>query len=111
MRSRSAVTGELITLEATADGVTSPSPDVVVSFVDPEVCDVEGNQIIWSFCHHILFLSSREAWVTEQGDGTYLLSLQEAFELGRTCNALRYGSALASESTATAFLAANCSAP
>ena len=98
----------------TADGATSPSPGVVVSFVDPEVCDVEGNQIISSFCHHILFLSSREegeAWVTEQGDGTYLLSLQEAFELGRTCNALRYGSALASESTATAFLAANCSAP
>ncbi len=114
VRSRSAVTGELITLEVTADGATSPSPDVVVSFVDPEVCDVEGNQIISSFCHHILFLSSREegeAWVTEQGDGTYLLSLQEAFELGRTCNALRYGSALASESTATAFLAANCSAP
>ena len=68
-----------------------------MSFIDPESCDVEGNQIISSFCHHILFLSSREegeAWVAEKGDGTYLLSLQEAFELGRACNALRYGSAL-----------------
>ena len=61
--------------------MTSPSPDVVVSFVDPEVCDVEGNQVISSFCHHILFLSSREegeVWVAQKGDGTYLLSLQDA---------------------------------
>ena len=105
VRSRSPVTSEVINLTVTPDGVTSPNPDVVVSFVDPEACDVEGDKVISSFCHHILFLSSREegeAWVAEHGDGTYLLSLQEAFELGRVRNALRYGSALADEGMATA---------
>ncbi len=98
VRSRSAVTGEPITLQVTAHAATSPNPDVVVSFIDPESCDVEGDQIISSFCCHILFLASREGgeeWAAQKGEGTYLLSLQEAFELGRACNALRYGSALA----------------
>ena len=105
MRSRSAVTGEPIVLHVAATAATSPSTDVVVSFIDPELCDVGGNRIISSFCDHILFLSSREegdSWVAQKGDGTYLLSLQDAFALGRACNALRYGSALAKEGTAAA---------
>ncbi len=103
VRSPSAVTGDAITLEVSSDRVTSSNSEVCVSFVDPELCDVEGDQVISSFCHHIMFLSSREegeAWVAQKGDGTYLLSLQEAFELGRACNALRYGSALVNEGAA-----------
>lgn len=97
VRSRSAGTGAPITLEVGPDGVTPSESDVVISFVEPEECDVEGDRVISTFCHHILFFSSHAegaAWAAEKGDGTFILSLEDAFALGRACNALRYGDAL-----------------
>lgn len=99
VRSHSPVTGAPITLHVDADGVTPGGvtprdSDMVLSFVDPQRCDVEGDRVISTFCHHILFFSSRaegEAWARERDDGTFLLSLEEAFTVGRACNALRYG--------------------
>lgn len=94
VRSHSAVTGAPITLQVDAEGVTPGDSDVVVSFVDPAGCDVEGDRVISTFCNHILFFSSRAeaaAWAQERGDGAFLLSLDDAFALGRACNALRYG--------------------
>lgn len=97
VRSHSAVTGVPITLEVGPDAVTRSDSRVVVSFVDPEQCNVDGDRVISTFCHHILFFSSQAegaAWAAEREDGTLILSLDEAFALGRVCNALRYGDAL-----------------
>lgn len=104
VRSQCAVAGTPIALEVGPDGVTPSESEVVVSFVDPDGCDVEGDRVISTFCHHILFFSSREegaAWAKERGEGTFLLSLEEAFALGRACNSLRYGDALVSDEWAS----------
>ena len=53
-----------------------------------------GVDVIESFCHFVHFFSSRDAgetWTAEH-DGTFLLSLEEAFELGRMVNARNFPS-------------------
>lgn len=96
--SRSGASGAEIAVRVTSQGaVSTDGGDVVVSFVDPERCDVEGDRVISTFCCHILFFSTREEgerWASEQGNGAFILSLDEAFELGRRSNALMYGDTL-----------------
>ena len=91
-------TGEEIVVTVAPHGVESSShPGAVISLVDPELCDVEGDRIISSFCHHILYFRSRrdgEEWVNRRRDETALLTLDQGFELGRLCNELRLGPAL-----------------
>lgn len=92
--SRSGGHGEVLTLEVTPATAAASAPDVHVSFVDPERADVAGDRVISSFCHHILFFASGEvgrAWVAGKGEGTFLLTLADAFALAREVNRIRYG--------------------
>ena len=78
------VTGNRVSLVIAGNGVSELKPaGAVVSMVIPDgPC---GYDVIESFCHRVLFFASEEAgrsWVGEH-QGTTLLSVQEAFELGR----------------------------
>ncbi len=86
-----------LVLEVTPIAVTASPPDVVVSFVDPGEGNVDRDRLIATFCNHIHFFVTRDAgmeWLESREDEIGLLSLNDAFELGRTCNFLRYGDAL-----------------
>ena len=78
------VTGERVSLIVDPRGVREVRPaGAVVSMVVPD--GPFGYDVIESFCHRVLFFASEEAggrWVAEH-EGTTLLSVQEAFELGR----------------------------
>jgi len=96
--SRSGASGVEVRLRVTpSDVVSLTGPDVVVSFVDPDRCDFAADRVISTFCCHVFFFATREegeAWVRERDDGTFLLTLEEAFDLGHRTNALMYGDAL-----------------
>ena len=90
-------TGDVVSLAVSPDSVLQVShPDAVVSFLLPDRgFDAD---VIQSFCHFVHFFASREAgeaWITTH-PGTFLLSLEDAFELGRLVNALNFPSALGS---------------
>lgn len=87
------VTAETISLVVEPRGVVETSHrDAVVSFLLPNRrFDADVIQI---FCHFVHFFTSRDAgevWTAEH-PGTFLLSLVEAFELGRLVNALNFPS-------------------
>lgn len=86
------VTGDAVRLTVTAHGVRSVEPpEAVVSFLLPD--GPFGPDTVESFCHFVYFFASRESaerWVPEH-PGTFLLSVDEAFELGRLTNGLRWG--------------------
>ena len=88
-------TGESISLVVSPERVVGTShPDAVVSFLTPERhFDAD---VIQGFCHFVHFFVSEVAgktW-TKTHPGTSLLSLAEAFELGRKVNALNFPSYL-----------------
>ncbi|GMR12892.1 MAG: organomercurial lyase MerB [Gemmatimonadota bacterium] len=91
-------TGTEVRLRISPNGVETAEPaGVVVSLLGPDHCDVEGDRVISTFCNHIHFHASREAgegWAAEKKNDTFMLTLEEAFELGRLTNALRYGETL-----------------
>ena len=63
--------------------------------VNPERADVAGDDVVSTFCCHILFFVSVEeaaGCARARDDGTYVLTLDAAFELG--WNALRFAEAL-----------------
>jgi alkylmercury lyase len=95
VRSRCPTTGETISLVVSPERVVETShPDAVVSFLLPDR-DFDAD-VIQSFCHFVHLFASPEAghaWTAEH-PGTFLLSLEEAFELGRLVNALNFPSAL-----------------
>jgi alkylmercury lyase len=78
------VTGERVSLVVDRDGVREVTPaGAVVSMVVPD--GPFGHDVIESFCHRVLFFASEEAgsrWAAKH-KGTTLLSVQEAFEVGR----------------------------
>lgn len=84
-------TGETISLVVSPSEVSQTShPGAVVSFLTPE--QHFDADVIQSFCHFVHFFASREAgetWTAEH-PGTFLLSLEDAFELGRRVNALNF---------------------
>lgn len=84
VRSRCPTTGQPIALRVAQDGVRSVQPDnVVVSFVEPDrPFDAD---VIANFCHYVHFFVDAEAgekWASRH-PGTFLFSLDDAFELGR----------------------------
>ncbi|MFQ5761346.1 MAG: organomercurial lyase, partial [Acidiferrobacterales bacterium] len=87
-----AATGEEIKLTVSPTRVEAVEPsDVVVSFLVPEEKQLREN-ITASFCHFVYFFRSRkdgEAWIAEH-DGTFLLSLDDAFMVGKKKNAIRF---------------------
>ncbi len=84
-----------ISLTVAPDGVRDVRPETtVVSFLTPD--QAFDRDVIVNFCHFVHFFSSRdagEAW-TAQHPGTFLLSVEEAFALGRLTNARNFGEAL-----------------
>jgi len=87
-------TGQMIRLTVSPAGIQAVEPDdVVVSFLVPDVLELR-EKVTASFCHYVYFFSSRsdgETWVSRH-DGTFLLSLEEAFIVGQKINAERFSS-------------------
>ena len=83
-------TGETIRLTITPEGVTSYQPESsVISIVipQPRTSGLESVEEIWTtFCHHIHFFASPQAaqeWVATREQQIVMLTIEEAFELGR----------------------------
>ncbi|HSH59875.1 MAG TPA: organomercurial lyase [Acidimicrobiales bacterium] len=97
VRSRCPVTRGPVSLVVGPEGLREAEPaTAVVSFLSPR--RPWGDDVVTSFCHYVLFFASPEAgatWVDEH-PGTFLLSLDQGFELGRRFNGLRLGAALES---------------
>lgn len=78
------VTSEQVSLVVDRNGAREVTPaGVVVSMVVPD--GPFGYDVIESFCHRVLFFASEAAgasWAAKH-EGTTLLSVQEAFEVGR----------------------------
>ncbi len=93
--SRDPITRTPISLTVAPDGVKHVRPEgTVVSFLTPE--RTFDRDVIVNFCHFVHFFGSQEAgraW-TAQHPGTFLLSVDDAFALGRLTNARHYGEAL-----------------
>ncbi len=87
------VTAEMISLVVDSGGVQQTShAGAVVSFLVPD--RGLGTDVIRGFCQFVHFFASREAgdiWTAEH-PGTFLLSLEDAFELGRLVNARNFPS-------------------
>lgn len=79
------VTGDPVSLLVDKEGVRDVRPaETVVSMVVPD--GPFGYDVIESFCHRVLFFASRASgaeWSAQHNETT-LLSIEEAFELGRT---------------------------
>ncbi|GMR05776.1 MAG: organomercurial lyase MerB [Gammaproteobacteria bacterium] len=90
--SHCALSGDEITLTLSPRGIEYAQPDqIMVSFLIPEEGEFQEN-IITSFCHYVFFFRSRESgerWVAEH-PSTFLLSLDDAFAIGKKMNAARY---------------------
>lgn len=80
-------TRQLVRLTVSPIGIERVEPeDAVVSFLHPEADDFHqsAENVIEKFCHSVFFFASRESgerWRAEH-DGTFLYSLDEAFDLG-----------------------------
>lgn len=90
--SRCARTGEAVRLRVSPERVESVEPvAVTVSFLKPGLRELR-ERATTSFCHFAHFFRDREAgeqWIAAC-PGTFLLSLDAAFDLGRRVNATRY---------------------
>jgi len=89
------VTKEQISMGVGPDGVTRVNPPaVVVSFLAPD--RTFDRNVIVNFCHLVHFFRSADVaatWIS-QHTGTFLLSVDEAFALGRLTNSRNFGEAL-----------------
>ena len=86
------VTGEEIRLTVAPDRFEkSSSSNIFMSFITPERSELREN-VILSFCHYVYFFTSTQTarkWSSEH-QGTFILSLDEAFNLGQEKNKLQY---------------------
>ena len=96
VESTDSVTKEKISLVVDQKGVKElEPPDAVVSFLAPR--RVFDSSVIQSFCHFVHFFGSRRSggrWSSEHR-GTFLFSVDQAYELGRLANSRNFGEALA----------------
>jgi alkylmercury lyase len=93
--SRCPVTGEPISLTVGPEGVSDLRPaDTVVSFLAPD--KPFDSDVIQSFCHFVHFFSTPEASASWTGEhpGTFVISVEGAFHVGRLVNRARFGAAL-----------------
>jgi alkylmercury lyase len=98
VRSRCPVTGEQISLTVGSDGPSELRPTgTVLSFLAPErPFDAD---VLRSFCHFVHFFASKEAslaWIAGH-PGTFTLSLEQGFRLGRRTNQASFGGALSAD--------------
>lgn len=94
--SRSADSDREISLTVGPGGVSDLHPDeAVVSFLVPDA-PFDGN-VIQSFCQFVHFFPSDEeaARWTASREGTFVISVEDAFRLGRLANQARFRDALA----------------
>ncbi len=89
------ISGEIISLTVGPTGVENFSPDgAVISFLSPTASfDLK---VIANFCHYVFFFSSEETgnkWIANHKD-TFLLTLNDAYEIGRLTNKATFGAAL-----------------
>lgn len=82
--SKCPVTGRAVTLAVGPDGVRDiDPPGAVLSFLRPTP-EMKTN-VIESFCHYVLLFASADAaesWIADN-PGTFLLGMEDAFELGQ----------------------------
>ena len=82
--SKCPVTSETVTLVVGPDGVRDiDPPGAVLSFLRPT--PEMKTDVIESFCHYVLLFASAdvaESWIADN-PGTFLLGIDDAFELGR----------------------------
>ncbi len=96
VESRDPHTGAVIKLTVSPDGVDSAEPATAVMSIliaDPEVVKTKPTKVMASFCHHIFFLESPETgaeWAAQHGEGTFLVTLDEGFALGKRLNAAQF---------------------
>lgn len=92
-------TGSIVRLAVSLSALEkADSEDAVVSFVLPESDGFQGESVnvMAKFCHFIFLFESRdsgERW-TRRHSGTFLYSLEDAFQLGRWLNARNFGDEL-----------------
>ncbi len=88
------VTGNEIELTVSPAGATAIGNDAVyVSFLTPDI-DQLKKDVITCFCHFVYFFDNpkvAEQWIAEHA-GTFLLSLNDAFLVGKQVNDTRYQS-------------------
>ena len=93
IESESPADQSIIRVRARPDGIESVHPEeAVISFVMPSKGCIESD-VRSNFCHYINFFPSEEAgsqW-TREHPGTYLLSIQDAFDIGRMKNEAQFG--------------------
>jgi alkylmercury lyase len=88
-----ATTGSPVSMVVTPEGVAEGA-GAVISFLRP---DREFDQdVILSFCHHVLFFDSQEAGIVWAADrpNAFFLSIEQGFELGRVVVEAKFGAAL-----------------
>ena len=99
--SRCPSTGAAVSLSVTPDGPADLAPrETVVSFLVPEQ-QFDAN-VLQSFCHFVHFFASPDAaasW-TAARPGTFSLSIDDAYRLGKLTNRASFGAALGESSTA-----------
>jgi alkylmercury lyase len=87
VESRCPVTGDTISLTVTPEQIIETShPGAWVSFLVPD--HAFDADVVQSFCHFVHFFASpgaAETWIAEH-PGTFALTLEDAFELGRLVN-------------------------
>lgn len=95
VRSRCPVTGEKISLTVGPDAASQVRPEgVVLSFLVPE--RPFDSDVVSSFCHFVHFFASERAageWIAEH-PGTFTLSIEQGFSVGRRTNRAALESAL-----------------
>ncbi|MFQ5703469.1 MAG: organomercurial lyase [Gemmatimonadales bacterium] len=101
IESKCPVTDRTVRVSLAPRRLNSVDPrEAVVSFVLPEdqLFEQSTQETISGFCRYVYFFASADvgAGWTAQHEGTFLLSAQEAFELGQRYNALRFGAVLKS---------------
>ena len=92
--SHCALSGDKISLTISPEGIEHAQPDsnkIMVSFLVPGEEELKEN-IITSFCYYVFFFRSRkdgELWMADHPN-TFLLTLNEAFAIGKKMNTTRY---------------------
>jgi alkylmercury lyase len=85
-----------IRLTVTPQGVIDlDPPGVVMSWLTPETVKVREN-VVANFCQYVHFFRSADAgadWVSERR-GTFVVTVEEAYALGKGTNAVRYADTL-----------------
>lgn len=88
-------TGATVSLHVGPDGPADLSPaEAVMSFIDPG--ESFGDDVIQSFCRFVHFFASPEAaeeW-TRSHPGTYVIPIENGYEIGRRTNAAQWGELL-----------------